>query len=89
MTNSNQDTLEEVKIDSEKKNGPTEWERLLQKENPLPIVVPPANGSAPTLGKDRRKSDGSLLGSFNRTFTRLSLAAANGKDLANGHVFSR
>ncbi|XP_044759933.1 G protein-activated inward rectifier potassium channel 3-like isoform X1 [Coccinella septempunctata] len=91
MTNSNQDTLEEVKIDSEKnKNVPTEWERLLHKENPLPIIVPTqGNNSAPTLVKDRRKSESSLLGGFNRTFTRLSLAAANGKDLANGHVFSR
>ncbi|KAK9887765.1 hypothetical protein WA026_000080 [Henosepilachna vigintioctopunctata] len=90
MTNSNQDTLEEVKIDSDKKpSGPTEWERLLQTENPLPIVVPPSNVSEPTLVKDRRRSESSILGGINRTFTRLSLAAANGKDLANGHVFSR
>lgn len=81
MTNNNQVMLDEVKIDNETKSD--QLEKLLQTSS-VPSVIP-AKLPLPN-GDTRRKSEGSLLGSF----SRIRLSIGNGsKDAPNGHVFSR
>ncbi|XP_063916890.1 G protein-activated inward rectifier potassium channel 3-like isoform X3 [Zophobas morio] len=81
MTNNTQVMLDEVKIDDE--NKAEQLEKLLENSR-VPTIVP-AQLPVPN-HETRRKSEGSLLGSF----SRIRLSIGNGtKDAPNGHVFSR
>lgn len=77
--------LDQIKVENEHKNHKNDqFEKLLTHSATVPQVVAPSRLEVPKIEK-RRRSDSSLLNSFQRTL-RLSIGS---KDAPNGHVFSR